>query len=542
MTIRILKSPLDGRSNYKNIALALSGLIFVVLEIAFLLNQSKMTPVNSDGVQNVMEISSILHGNILLKGWVLPSDNFYLSDNFYFLATRLLLGKTIAAIYTATFLIYLTVVLTAAGIVLISTRDIRSRVIGLGAVVFYLGAPGSDGLGPVVFVGAQHIAELAFCLLAWLALGAVQTATCRRRVVQSAVLYAIAGFVLFVSDPIGTVVFFLPTLIGLSLAFLTDAGRRRVHGGLIGLTIVMFVGARLFLATIPALGGFATASDFSLYFVNPADLGKNAEGLFFGLLNLSGAYFLGEPMQRATTIVSLIRLAGLGLVMFATIAAIRRGTTRQTGWNLPLVVALAVLFDVAACLFSASFTVYLPYSVLRGGSSVRYLTPAILFGGLLVALELPRMLDRVAMPELRRAGGGVLAIGAVAATGLYFAQGVAQWGDKSAMAQSPAKAVGTWLLDHGLTHGVGTYWDASIVTAVSGEQVVVRAVANYRGHPLPYNYISDDRWYNPDNRPQFIIYNSNNQFEIDENLIKEKYGQPMDTKFIDGYVVDILNH
>lgn len=65
----------------------------------FLFRTAAPTQMNSDPLQGVLEAADVLRGNVLLHGWLIASDNFYLSDVPFFTLTRLLFGGGLLAIY-----------------------------------------------------------------------------------------------------------------------------------------------------------------------------------------------------------------------------------------------------------------------------------------------------------------------------------------------------------------------------------------------------------------------------------------------------------
>jgi hypothetical protein len=515
------------------IALLCISILFVLFKFA------SLTPINSDAVQNILEVTSILHGNIILHGWYLTSDNFYVSDNPFFFIGRLIWGKSETGIYGPPFLIYIFLITAMILIIRSYSRELISQAIGFGAVLFYIATPGMGSLAPIVFVGAQHIAVLGFCLYGWLTLERIQTQSRKSQLLRLAVVYAACTFIVFFSDPMGTMMFLPPTLIGLYFAFLSSY-RSRLQIGMGGLTLAVFLTAHLALLMIHAAGGFSIVPSFNLNFVSAADFGENIEGELFGLLHLAGAYFFGRPAQNIGTLVSVIRLVGLGIMSAVITTALRRGFRGNEGWNLRFVLSIAILVDLASSGVSADFTGALVPSVLDGGAAVRYLTPTILFGGLLVALELPTLLKRV---QNRKALIGYISLcvgGVIATTSVFLIHGVQRWPEKPAVARSSATAVGNWLFQHGLTRGVAPYWNASIITALSGQRVVVRAVIDQNDHLEPFNWLSNAHWYSIKNPPQFVIYAKNNQFGVTARTIKETYGSPSEILMQDGYAIAIF--
>ncbi len=70
----------------------------------------------------------------------------------------------------------------------------------------------------------------------------------------------------------------------------------------------------------------------------------------------------------------------------------------------------------------------------------------------------------------------------------------------SVAAAQPAAAVPTaslsaWLKAHGLTYGLAGYWDSSVITLLSGNQVQVRAVAMYGSQVFRYDWETNTLWF-----------------------------------------------
>jgi hypothetical protein len=430
--------------------------------------------------------------------------------------------------------------LAATGIVWFAAQDNRARTIGLIAVAFYLATPsvGSFDVGNYfLFGGARHIAVLAFCLVAWLAVDAIERVGMFRAAHAALAFYVASAFVALFSDPLAVVVFLVPTLIGLSFA-LAGSNQRFLQVGLIGLTLALFAGAHLGLFLIATVGGFTTVSHDRLQFVSASDLGSNAAGVLFGLLWQSGGYVFGRPLMSPASMVALFRIAGLCFMLAAMVAALRRGLRGSEGWSLRFVLALAMLIDLIACLLSWTFNYALDSPTLTGGGATRYLIPAMLFGGVLAALELPEMLRRVVAPATRWMLTGVCAAGVVAATLSFFIDGLCRWDQKPTMADASEGVLGQWLLNHGLTHGVGSYWGGMLIMALSGQKLTVGAVIEENGQLKPYNWVTNRAWYQE--RPQFVVYTADNRFGITVETITTTYGPPAKIEHIAGYDIAFL--
>lgn len=501
--------------------------LFALFVLAILFQTSALIPLNSDHVQAFLEAGDVLAGNVLLHGWVLALQNYFLSDLPFFLVTRLLFGKTLLAIYAAPFLIYVAFLAAATAIVWRGLAA-RGRAVGMAAVLFYLATPGLHDLAPLVFAGTQHVATMTFCLLAWLALDRYQ-----RLDAQNAwLLYLGCAFVAFLSDPLSLFILLIPTLIGLTFALAARA-ERRTQATLIGLTITAYVAARIGLVAVKLGDGFLTTFPESVRFADASEFGNNLASALYGLMALSGGAVFGRPVMSGETILMMLRLLGLAAMAVAVVAALRRRIRAGEAWDLRFVLAVAVAIQLASCLTSADYT-----ESLHTVAPLRFLVPVILFGGIVAALELPGLLHQVTVSAPRWIVSGLAGIAFFAAMLSFAVGGAEHWHRPPAMAEAPARIADNWLLEHGLTHGVGTYWEGMLMTALSGERVAVRAVFSAKGRLRPYAWVTKLSWY--DERPQFVIYRPGNEFDVGERTIVATYGPPVRIEHIDGYDVAVL--
>jgi hypothetical protein len=505
--------------------------------LLLLLKTGLQVDLGSDHIQNVLEVNDILHGNVFLHGWNLAEDNYYFTDNPFFLIARLLFGHRPVGIYFAPFLGFVMLLATMVGIVHLSAPDSRSRLIGFGAILFYVGLPGMTGIAMVsLFVGAVHGLTFAYCLLAWLALEKIERDGSILRARGFAGLLVLSAFIALFSDPFAIFVFLAPTLIGLFIAL--DKSGYRLQLSLIATLIAVFIATRFALWTVGVMGGFTITAGPTYQFVGVADLGRNALGVLFGLMMISEGYLLGRSFGDPETLVALVRFGGLLLVFFALRAPLRRAVKGPPGWNLPTVLAMAVLADVAACLMSQQFASSLVSPAVTGAP--RYLVPAALFGGMLAALELPKLLARIPVPGTRWGLAGFFGAGLAVVSVAFVSFVVKRWNEPIVITQRSAWTVAQWLVSQGFTHGVGTYWESNIVAALTGERLTIGAIEASGGQLKPLNRLTNTAWYREP--PQFVIFNPTNGFNVDEKKIVETYG-PLNLVRIEhvaGYEIAVL--
>jgi hypothetical protein len=143
-----------------------------------------------------------------------------------------------------------------------------------------------------------------------------------------------------------------------------------------------------------------------------------------------------------------------------------------------------------------------------------------------------------------RAGSVAPIAGALGVLATAYGVTVA-WDLAKPAAADPSVALAGWLEDHGLRHGYGPYWDASIVTVSGRGRVAVRPI---RGRELgpggrmivePFRWMSDQAWYRaPAN---FVVYRpdpgSKYHFQVNDHNCIAWFGPPSARYTVGSYVV-----
>jgi hypothetical protein len=159
-------------------------------------------------------------------------------------------------------------------------------------------------------------------------------------------------------------------------------------------------------------------------------------------------------------------------------------------------------------------------------TSARYLVPLLGFGAVLAGREgVPRLLAR--RPRL---GFGLLAL--VAAYAGVFAAGVAT------VQPAPAAFAGVdaWLAGHGATYGLGTYWDANVVTVATRGAIAVRSIETSTDGVTPFLWHSTTSWYDPSTqRATFVLLAGGDA--VDRAAIAAALGSPSETATVDGTTI-----
>lgn len=69
--------------------------------------------------------------------------------------------------------------------------------------------------------------------------------------------------------------------------------------------------------------------------------------------------------------------------------------------------------------------------------------------------------------------------------------------DKAFRRRLPSDGILKILKDNNLTFGYASYWNAGVLTVLSNEKVIIRAIDFGGGLPMPYRWLSSNYWYQP---------------------------------------------
>ncbi len=502
-------------------AAAAAGTVVLGLLLAVAIARlSRQVPLNSDQASSVLEGWAMAHGNVLLGGWTLPSDSFF-TDKLPLLALlERFQGLTSAVEYEAAGLLGAGVVLAgiwlAGGRLRGRTRAVAMLVTGalLAAQTLLLPSAGeSFPAGVLIPAGSDHAASLLLLLVACLAL----QGTTRSRAWWTVVGVALAAA--SIGDPLAAVVGggALAGIGGLDLVFGRRDGTRR-DLLLVCVGVASAVSAPVAWWGIRRLRGFTAAPLLGGGYGLPAPVSSLSHNLSVGgraLLTVFGADVLDQPAGLAWGSL-LLHLGGLLLVVASLLFLLRpRRWLRLDA--VARVLALGMLIDAAAYLVGQQAT---------DVTSARYLVPFLGFGAVLAGREaVPRLMAR--WPRLWL---GLVALGAAYAA--VFAAGAitAQPG------AAPLTAVTAWLSDHGAAQGLGTYWDANVVTVSTKGAITVRAVSPTSDSLTPFLWHTTVSWYDPQHdRATFVLLDESDS--SDRAVVEKSLGTPSEITTVAGTTI-----
>jgi hypothetical protein len=479
---------------------------------------------NADFTQNYREIFAIRDGNLLLKNWLLASDDFYFTDLPFYLVPSLFLGPSLVIIDLAPFLIFACLLITALLIAARIWPAGTNRLIAMFAILFLFGIP--DAPGTVLLLdGAIHNATILFALLLVLIAQPIFTGQPFRN--RNFIPFFLIAFALAASDPLGLIFCLAPLLVFIALRGWLHRRFEPAELPLAITTIAAIAAAILFRTILPQLGGFTTAPAYNSNFIaTPGGLVSNLHGLLTGLRTLFSSIPPGPGLWPAC--IALIRRASEILVaIIAAFIIINTPARREDGVPQFLVLGAALLLALDAC------SDYFTSQIFLGGqftaTGTRFIMPAFIFLSLAAALKLPALPRRL-RPALWPAG---------LAAALYFATAV--WHTAPLLTAPPAyqttpeARLAQWLIAARLTYGVGPYWTAELTQALAQNRVIIDPIrANLpETTTAPFKWLCDTTSLTANRRPQFAVFPPDNGFGLTIADITASYGPP--SQILDVY-------
>jgi hypothetical protein len=423
----------------------------------------------SDGANNALQAWDILHGNLVLHGWILGDVTFYTFELPIIAVLEFFLGLHADTMHAAEALIYVIVAAFAVAIAVTDSRGL-SRVIRASVVVAALAAPAIVGSDLWIPLGIpDHTGTTVFLLASFLL---VDRATGRRWTAPLLCLILCAGqmsdaTVRYVAVPAIAVVCLYRMLADRRLIS-WDAANLLAAGLSIPLELEIRVFMRVHLGAYLMVLPNTRIAPFSAWQTNAS----------VAWTSLREVYGIDSAPHNGP--VGMTVIFGYACMAAAAIGILRvlwRWRTARRAEQ-ALVIAMA-----------ANFMVYM-LSTLVSPSSPHDLIAMLPFGAVLAARALvpERVASRlVAVPATCLALVAALLPLSVAATQPTPTSGL--------------PAVIAWLQANGLSYGLGGYWDSSETALESANQVQIRAVDGRHtahGNRIAfYPWETDTQWFDP---------------------------------------------
>jgi hypothetical protein len=500
--------------------------VTVVLFCAYLRLSTRDTVISSDGASQALQAWDMLHGNWLLHGWAVTDVSFYTTELPEYMLLEGIRGLTPDVMHVAGALTYTLLVLLAA-------LTAKGRAAGREGVARALVAAGimlapQPGIAPRMLLAApDHVGTAVPVLLTWLIVDRAGGAARQRARMLSA---AAAGLLLawtMIADPLAGVIGAAPlALVSGGRAYRALVMRREpasagryelcLAGAALAAWPVSVVATRL----IAVAGGW-TATPVRTAIAPAGMIPQHLLVTGEGLLEMFGAYFGGLPMGRAATVFAVLHLAGLALACWGLWLAVRRFFAAEL---LVQGVVVAIGLNLAAYVLTVQ---------VQGIATTREIAPVLPLAAVLAGrLTAGRLLAARLAPAM---GGTVLTMYA----GMLLVSTV------QPPVPTPGANISSWLAARHLTHGLGGYWQANLITLDSGGTVQVRAVAINRGMLTNQGYWNAERaWYRPATQyADFLVSPATNSWRFQRLIVHmaAEAGRPAHIYKVGPYTIAVWN-
>ena len=429
--------------------------------------------VTSDGANNALQAWDMLHGHLMLHGWIIGDATYYTFDLPVLAVTEIFFGLADLTSHVASAFTYLIVTVCAVALALRGSRGL-ARGVRCGVVVavltamfhlesnvpYLLGAPDHTGTSVFLLVSFLLIDRVPArwytspLLLAILCAGQIGDATVRYVAVPAVVV--VCGYRVVAARKVrtGDAANALAAAASVPLAFAVRA-------------VMLHFGAYQMVAPQTA-------------FSPPGQWPHNAALAWYAIRVLFGA----SPGSGAPSLAGGAGyVLGLACLLAAAAGFARVAWTWRTASRAEQLLCAAIVINLSVYVISTMPRLTNPYEVVA----------VLPCGAVLAARSVPGHIAGTV-----RAG---LAAGLAAFAALLPSATAAAW----PAAAVPTAPLSAWLKAHGLTYGLAGYWNSSIVTLESGNRIQVRAVVMNGPQAIRYDWETNTSWFDASRRDATFV-------------------------------------
>jgi hypothetical protein len=469
---------------------------------AFFLRISLSERVDSDGANSALQAWDLVHGHLMLHGWIFGDATFYAFELPLNGIIELLFGMGNLAVHIGSALTYLIVTACAVALAMTSSRG-PARVVRCAVVVAVLAVPLLAAPSVLVLLEEpDHIGTSMFLLVSFLLID---------RVPDRRFTAPLVGLILCAGQLSDATVRYVavPAVVGVC-GYRVLAGRK-LRSGDAALVVAAVVSVPLESALRAAMahfGAFVMVPP-KARLASPRLWPQHASVTWLDVRILFGA--ASEAGHRVSVISAAFGLICLLAAIFGLARVI--WSWRRASRAEQLLLA-AIVFNVGTYLVS----------VMTLPNVAREVAAVLPCGAVLAA--------RALVPA--RITGRRPAFAAVAATGLIALVPLAAAATRPPMRPATAP-LAAWLEAHKLTYGIAGYWDASIVTLQSGNRVQIRAV-NLWGNVEAADWETNALWFNASRYDAtFVVADYHGQYPA--ALFERYLGKPAATHRVASWLV-----
>jgi len=491
--------------------------------------QSLTQPISSDGAANALQAWDMLHGNLLLHGWLLSDVSFYTTELPQYMVIEAVRGLGPEVVNLAAAMTY-TLLMLLAG--LLAKGDAGGRE-GLARFLLAAGIVLAPQLSATstLLQAPDHTGTAVALLVVWLVIDRGRP----HWLVPVAVCVMLAW--IMAADSIVLLTGIVPIAVAAGARAVRALAKRAEPSwhelSLAAAAILAAVLGALLPAIVRAAGGY-TVAPVPRQIVGIGRLPGAVRVAFHAALNIFGANVVAAHSALEVAF-AVLHLAGAALAAWAVcLAALRFFRAREL---LVPALAVAIVVNLAAFVLTAQtlaatreIAAVLPLGAVLAG---RLLAGRLLAGRLLASQPLesrsrPGKAFRVPLRPVL----AVVAAGYLAALGYGAAQPAV-----SAMNEPLA----TWLAGHGYTRGLAGYWQAGSTTLDAGARVSLSSVGHGRGgRVVPGHWETSTLLYDPSRQyADFVVVKDSGTYSTRwlRAAAERTFGAPQHTYAMGPYTI-----
>jgi hypothetical protein len=490
--------------------------------------QSLTQPISSDGAANALQAWDMLHGNLLLHGWLLSDVSFYTTELPQYMLIEAIRGLgpgvvNLAAAMTYTLLVLLAGLLAKGDA---GGREGRARFLLAAGIVL---APQLSATSTLL-QAPDHTGTAVALLVVWLVIDRARP----QWLVPVAVCVLLA--LIMVADPIVLLTGIVPIAVAAgarAARALAERAEPDWHElSLAAAAILAGVAGVLAPLIIRAAGGYTTAP-VPGHIVGLDRMPGAARVTFHAALNIFGANVVAAHSALELAF-AVLHLAGAALAAWAAcLAALRFFRTRDL---LVPAFAVAIAVNLAAFLLTAQalaatreIAAVLPLGAVLAG---RLLGPRLLGSRLLAGKAAARQVAGKAPWVPLRPALAAVAAGYLAALGYGAAQPAVP---------AMSEPLATWLVARGYSHGLAGYWQADSTTLDAGARVSVSSVGHGPGgRVVPGRWETSTLQYDPSRQyADFVVVKNSGTYSTRwlRGAAERTFGPPRQTYVVGPYTI-----
>lgn len=452
---------------------ALAWIVGCIALFAFFLRISLSSAINSDGANNALQAWDLLHGHVLLHGWLIGDATYYTFELPVLAFSELLFGLRDLASHVASALTYGIVAVCAAALAMTNSRG-SARLARCGMVIAVLAAPLLVPANVWIALGVpDHLGTSAFLLVSFLL---IDRAGGKRYTAPLLCVILCAGQL---GDAIVRYIA-VPVIVGVCAYRVLATRKVRTADTVVGLAAIVSVPLETAIrAAMRHFGAYLMVAP-EVHLAPPSQWPHNATLTLHAIRELFGAIVApGAPLGLAGTIF------GISCLLAVLAGLVRVIVTWRSASRAEQFLCVAIVVNVAAYEITTMPRLFNPYemaAVLPCGAvlAARAVVPAKIAG-------------------LRHARIALAAADVAALLPLAAAASMAP-------ATERGSTLVSWLKAHHLSYGLASYWDGSAVTEEAGNKVALRTVAVHGRQAMTYEWETNTSWFNPSrNGASFVV-------------------------------------